>query len=195
MALPATVKVKISSEAAGYVSMTPVVVQQIPFIELLERIVSSCGSDAVQVAGMLERGVLVSGASRFRWEGLNIGAGDLQPAIDAMPKDEPHRAFDPSRCLRITLVSPRRRLDITAAGGAKRRLFRRSSFWDTLFGRLPQPAYVSYQHTDRADLYRLPASPEVLAHLRESSTLLVGRGLRTLVSTLQVSSIEFVTNR
>ena len=45
MALPATVRVKLSSEAAESISLTPVVVQELPIRELVEHMLGVTGKD------------------------------------------------------------------------------------------------------------------------------------------------------
>ena len=69
MSLPATVRVKLSSEAAGSISITRVVVQDLPVRDLVEHMLGITGKDEARVRELLLRGALVSGASRFRWSG------------------------------------------------------------------------------------------------------------------------------
>ena len=71
---PEIVTVKISSEAAGYLSLSPVVVEQMPLAELVELILSATGKSLARVCEVLRRGVLVAGASRFRWQGWDPDA-------------------------------------------------------------------------------------------------------------------------
>ena len=120
MSLPATIRVKISSEAAGYVAMTPVVVQEIAFTDLLGYISAAAGAETPAVASMLERGVVVSGASRFRWEGFAAPHDELAALLATLPKDDPARAFDAGRCQRITFVSQVRRYDLSREMGDRK---------------------------------------------------------------------------
>ena len=69
-------RVKLSSEAAGAISFTPVVVQELPMRELVEHILGVTGKDEPRIGEMLLRGTLVSGASRFRWEGWEADLAD-----------------------------------------------------------------------------------------------------------------------
>src|SRR5450756_1325760 len=73
MALPPTVRVKLSSEAAESISITPVVVQEMPVRELVEYMLGVTGKDEARIRELLLRGSLVSGASRFRWTGWDAG--------------------------------------------------------------------------------------------------------------------------
>src|SRR5438874_1143259 len=76
MALPDKVRVKLSSEAAEGISITPVVAREMPLRELVEYMLGVTGKDEGRVRELLLRGTLVSGASRFRWAGWEA---DPQP--------------------------------------------------------------------------------------------------------------------
>ena len=78
MSLPPTVRVKLSSEAAESISITPVVVQEMPVRELVEYMMGVTGKDEARIAELLLRGSLVSGASRFRWVGWEAAREDLR---------------------------------------------------------------------------------------------------------------------
>ena len=69
MPLPTSVRVKLSSEVAESISITPVVVRDIPIRELIEHMIGITGKDEARLHDLLLRGTLVSGASRFRWAG------------------------------------------------------------------------------------------------------------------------------
>jgi hypothetical protein len=194
MSLPVTIRVKISSEAAGYVALTPVVVQEIPFADLLEYISAAAGSDTAAVASMLQRGVVVSGASRFRWEGFAAPHDELSALLATLPKDDPSRAFDATRCQRLTFVSQARRFALSRTLASRNRLFR-GSFWDAFLSSLPAPAYVCYLHGERADLYRLTLIPPVAESLRQSAPLLTDRGAARLLTSHPFSKVEFVVPR
>jgi len=64
MALPPIVRVKLSSEAAESISITPVVVREMPVRELVEYMLGVTGKDEARIRELLLRGSLVSGASR-----------------------------------------------------------------------------------------------------------------------------------
>ena len=56
MALPPTVRVKLSSEAAESIALTPVVVQELPMRELVEHMLGVAGKDEARIREMLLRG-------------------------------------------------------------------------------------------------------------------------------------------
>ena len=53
----------------GSISITPVVVREMPLRELVEYMLGVTGKDEARIRELLLRGTLVSGASRFRWAG------------------------------------------------------------------------------------------------------------------------------
>ena len=66
------VRIKISSEGAGTIALTPVLVQEIPLDELIARIGAVSGKDPKRIRELLDTGTVVNGSSRFRWERLDV---------------------------------------------------------------------------------------------------------------------------
>src|SRR5436190_18656808 len=112
MALPDSVRVKLSSEAAESISITPVVVRDIPMRELIEHMLGVTGKDAPRVHELILRGTLVSGASRFRWSGWDAERADIEALLGTFPDRDPARPFAPELCIRATLRGPGRRIEI-----------------------------------------------------------------------------------
>ncbi len=132
MSLPPTVRVKLSSEAAESISITPVVIQEMPVRELVEYMMGVTGKDEARIAELLLRGSLVSGASRFRWVGWEAGLDDLRALLATFPDPDPARAFHAPSCVRATLRGGRQPIEITRQAGERKGLFQRDSFWDAL---------------------------------------------------------------
>jgi hypothetical protein len=151
--LPPTLDVKMSSEAAEYVALTPVVTSEMALAELLELVVDAVGLDAGRVAEILKRGSLVSGATRFRWAALGATPDDLHAALARLPRPEPARPLDAALCTEVVLVGRAGRTPISAAAGRKRRLFKRRSFWDELFASVADVRYMDYGYRAHADRY------------------------------------------
>src|SRR3954454_7583134 len=112
MALPPTIRVKLSSEAAGSISLTPVVAQELPLRELIEHMLGVTGKDEARIRELLLRGTLVSGASRFRWAGWAVDKGALGELLATFPDAEPDRAFAAERCVRVTLRGGRQAIEV-----------------------------------------------------------------------------------
>src|SRR3979411_1425865 len=134
MPLPPSVRVKLSSEVAESISITPVVVRDIPMRELIEHMLGITGKDEPRLHELLLRGTLVSGASRFRWIGWDADRDAIREVLASFPDPDPHRRFVAERCIRAALRGPGRRIEIPREVGVKKPLFRRVSFWDTLMG-------------------------------------------------------------
>lgn len=191
------IRVKLSSEEAGSISLTPVVVQEMPLHELLEHILASAGKDEERVRGLLRRGAVVSGASRFRWEGWDEDPASLREQLAAFPDPDPARPFSPAACIRAVLRAPGRRLEIDREAGAARRLLRRRSFWEVLtaVAAAGVPVYRDYSYRHRADCYLLPLTNVELTALRRAASLLAYSGLRDAIRQITYDSLELYTGR
>src|SRR5579872_3992610 len=103
MALPPTIRVKLSSEAAESIALTPVVVQEIAIRDLIEHMLGITGKNEARIRELLKRGTLVSGASRFRWTGWEADADGITEVLATFPDDDPTREFAAARCRRVIL--------------------------------------------------------------------------------------------
>ncbi len=155
MALPETVRVKLSSEAAESISLTPVVVQQLPIRELIEHILGIAGKDKPRIREILLRGTLVSGASRFRWIGWPVDDEGLREILAAFPDPDPSLPFLAGRCMRAILRGGRQAIEISREVGERKSLFQRSTFWHLLMEVVAAapPVYIGYSYRDRADRF------------------------------------------
>ncbi len=191
MALPEVVRVKLSSEEAGAVSITPVVVREIPARELVETMLGVTGKDAARIRELLLRGTFVSGASRFRWTGFAAEAADVEAMLSGFPDHDPARPFDAGRCTRAVLHGPGGRIELTREAGRQRRFLRKRSYWDVLMeiARAEPPRYVEYSYKEKADCYRMALPAESAAHLRKEAGLL---RYPTLEVQFRRSALDFV---
>lgn len=184
--LPAKVPVKISSEAAGYVSFTPVARQELEFSELVERILGVTGKRLSRIRDILSRGSFVSGSSRYRWEPFEADSGELGAVLDRFPDEQPGRLFDPEKCTMVVFQGRRGNIELPCETASKRRLFKKTSFWDVLMATFAAagPEYARYSYSDQADVYQVRLPPETLQTLLEHTKLLkypsVGAELRFL---------------
>src|ERR1700681_2728498 len=100
MPLPSSVRVKLSSEVAESISITPVVLRDIPVRELIEHMIGITGKDESRLHDLLLRGTLVSGASRFRWTGWDADREAIEQVLATFPDPDPKRPFTAKLCIR-----------------------------------------------------------------------------------------------
>src|SRR5438067_8364752 len=103
MPLPQTIRVKLSSEVAESIALTPVVIQEMAVRDLVEHVLGVTGKDEARIRDLLLRGTLVSGASRFRWAGWDAEVEGIREVLATFPDPEPLRAFAPESCVRAIL--------------------------------------------------------------------------------------------
>ncbi len=188
--LPETVRVKLSSEQAGAISLTQVVVRDMPVRELVEHMLGYTGKDEARVRGLLLRGTLVSGASRFRWAGWEPAAGEVTALLATFPDPEPGRPFDAGRCVRAVLRGGRVAIAIPREAGLRKGLLRRTAFWEVLMREVAgaEPRYQDYSYKERADVYGVEFSAEAAARVSTAAGMIVYSTLRE-----QVGAGEFTT--
>src|SRR3954454_5005020 len=118
MALPPTIRVKLSSEAAGSISLTPVVAQELPVRELIEHMLGVTGKDEGRIRELLLRGSLVSRGSRFRSDGWEVDVVELRELLGTFPDPDPSCPFRAAQCTRIILRGGRQAIEITREAGS-----------------------------------------------------------------------------
>src|ERR1035437_4091078 len=197
MALPPTVRVKLSSEAAESISITPVVVQEMPVRELVEYMLGVTGKDEARIRELLLRGSLVSGASRFRWTGWDAGLGNLRELLATFPDPDPSRRFAATNCTRATLRGGRQPIEISRQAGARKGLFQRESFWDALMKVIDAatPAYAGYSYRERSDRYLREFTQAEIGQLRAASRLVRYTILSDQIRTLVFNHAELFVKR
>jgi hypothetical protein len=173
MGLPDTIRVKISSEAAGSISLTPVVVQEISIIELLQHILAVTGKDVPRICEVLSRGSLVGGASRFRWIAIEANPSDLERPLSRFPDPDPALRFQSGRCVRAVLRGERGQVAVSKELAEKRRIFRDRSVWDVLMAIAAggELAYAGYSYRERADRFRMELSSSASVELKRSTEI------------------------
>jgi hypothetical protein len=192
MALPQSIRVKLSSEAAEAISLTPVVVQEMAVRELIEHMLGIPGKDEVRIRELLKRGTLVSGASRFRWLGWEADADSVREMLGSFPDADPSRLFEAVRCMRVTLRNARSGVEIAREAGARKGLFQRTSFWDLLMevAAAGNAAYGGYSYKDRADRYTRELLAAESDRIRAASDGVRFSTLRDQVRALAITHIE-----
>ncbi|HTM47393.1 MAG TPA: hypothetical protein VL285_01850 [Bryobacteraceae bacterium] len=197
MSLPETIRVKLSSEAADTISITPVVLRDIPMRELIEHMLGVTGKDTPRIHELLLRGTLVSGASRFRWAGWDSDRAAIGEMLATFPDPDPLRPFSASRCVRASLRGPGRRIEIPREVGQRKPLFRRSSFWDTLMDVVVQSEtrYLDYSYRERADCYAASLSLDGLEKLRARAGLVKYTTLQQQIRQSHLETVDLWVTR
>ena len=195
MPLPSIIRVKVSSEAAESISLSPVVAQDMRFEELLAVVVSVTGKDASRVREILQRGSLVSGASRFRWDRLDVSDDDLAPVVASFPDPDPQRPFDPVSCVHVLIRGHLTQIAIGKEAARRKRLFRRRSLWDEILELAQGVAYAGYSYKERADMYRVKLDPPRQKRLRQAAQLSPYSSISRQIEAAALDSIEFFVKR
>jgi len=196
MALPATVRVKLSSEAAEGISLTPVVVQDLPIRELIEHMLGITGKDEPRIIDLLRRGTLVAGASRFRWQGWAADPESVRELLAAFPDPDPSLAFAAERCFRAILRGGRQAIALPREAVARKGLFRRETFWDRLMEVVgPAPAYGGYSYRDRADRFLREFSVVETERLRGATGAVRYSTLKDQIQSAGFTQAELLVSR
>ena len=197
MALPATIRVKLSSEAAGAIAITPVVVQELPIRELVGHMLAVAGKNEPRLLEILLRGSLVSGASRLRWTGWEADHESLGDLLATFPDPDPTIGFAPERCKRAVLTGGRQAIEIAREAAGSRGWLRRSGFWEELMQMVSAsgPAYGGYSYRAEADLYRCLLTAGACARLRAAAQSLRHSKLRNRIQSEAFAAVEVYTER
>jgi hypothetical protein len=190
-----TVRVKLSSEEAGSISLTPVVVREMPFGELLEEIAAVHGKDRERIAATLKRGSVAAGATRFRWQPMELSEAELASALACLPDDDPERAFETARCTQLLFTGPGVRIVVLREVAEARRLFRRTSFWNVLPQVAGAPQYVGYSYRERADIFRASLTAAQRESIRMALPALKHAALARRIHLAPFEAIEFLVPR
>ena len=197
MALPQTVRVKLSSEVAEAISITPVVVQELAVRELVEHLLGIAGKDERRIRELLLRGTLVSGASRFRWAGWDADIESLRELLATFPDADPARPFAAAGCIRATLRGGRHAIEIPRQAAARKSLFQRTTFWDALMEVVgaSHPAYSGYSYRERADRYLREFSAAEAERVRAAAAAVRYSALREQIRSVGFARAELYVTR
>lgn len=197
MSLPDVIRVKLSSEGADTISVTQVVVEEMATRDLLERILAVTGKDAPRIHDILRRGTLVSGASRFRWNGWDADAALIEEALRAFPDPDPARPFDASRCVRVVLTAAAHKVEIARRAASETRFLGRRHFWGALMDAVPREAleYRGYSYRERGDWYHAALAAAASESLRRDAVLLRYSALERQVRAARWDALDLLAGR
>lgn len=198
MALPETVRVKLSSEEAGAISLTGVVVQDLPVRELVGHILSLAGKDIPRIHRILLRGSLMSGATRFRWQGWDAEEAALAELLAGFPDPEPGRTFAAELCVLAILRGNSYGIEVPHDAGARTPRFHRgASFWDVLMetAAAAGPRYYGYSYRRSADRFDAALSAAAARGLGEAAAALVYSSVRDRIRATGLLTVELYVER
>ena len=197
MALPATIRVKLSSEAAESIALTPVVVQELPVRDLVEHMLGVTGKDEVRIREVLLRGSLVSGASRFRWTGWQADLDSLRELLATFPDPDASRPFRAASCVKAVLRGGRSPIEIPRQAVSAKTLFQRQTFWDGLMEVVGAGAmhYAGYSYRERTDRYSREITTAEMQRIRDAADLVKFSTLRDQIRTVAFLSAELHVTR
>ena len=190
--LPPVVRVKISSEAAGAIALSPVVVQEIQTTELVRLMLGVARKDVDRIVDLLARGSLVSGASRFRWEPLTTNATQIAELLRSYPDDDPLRPLDWNLLRSVRFRS----FELLREEMTPTRWLKRRSFFQALSSlKGDRLHYVEYSYKESADVYRGSLSAEEHNEVRAAASLLPHPALRTRIAQADLSPLTVLISR
>ncbi len=197
MGLPASIRVKISTEAAESLALTPVVVREMPVRELIEAMLGVAGKDAARIRDLLGRGALVSGASRLRWQGWTAELEGIEAVLASFPDPEPERPFVAAGCVRAVIKGGNARIEIARDAARERRLLQKQCFWDALMevAAASAPRYAGYSYRERADHYSAEIAHDAAERLREAAGLIRYSVLEGQVRRARAETMELFVER
>ena len=197
MALPQPVRVKLSSEVAEAISITPVVLQELPVRELVEHLLGIAGKDEPRIREILLRGTLIVGATRFRWAGWDADVASLRELLATFPDADPARPFAAAGCIRVTLRGGRHPIEIPREAAARKSLFQRQTFWDLLMEVVAAsgPAYSGYSYRERADQYLREFTVVEAERVRAAATAVRYSALREQIRSVGFAAAELYVTR
>ncbi|HWP83984.1 MAG TPA: hypothetical protein VNN17_02240 [Terriglobia bacterium] len=192
-----TIRVKMVSEAAEYVSVTHVVQRDCTLPELVEILLPVVGTDAARIQKMMRVGTVSTGEYRYRWEGLDVAVNELEAILNVLPHDEPGRPFEPQKCFLARFRRSLETLDLPREGALRKALFARQSFWEALmeFAARRRLEYAGYSHADKADRFTLPLDAECWQHLKGLLPLLKPQSAAARLEQMRPESIDLLTRR
>jgi hypothetical protein len=197
MQLPETIRVKLSSEDAGAISITPVLVQELSMRELIEHLLGVAGKDEARIREILLRGTLVVGASRFRWQGWEPDLPGVRALLATFPDPDPSRPFAAEHCVRAILRGGRQAVEIPRDAAGHKRLFQRDSFWDLVMevAVAAELRYGGYSYRERADRYIRDFSAAEVERIRAGSSRVKYSTLRDQILRAAFQQAELLVPR
>jgi hypothetical protein len=173
------------------------VVQEFAIRDLVENILAVTGKDEARVGDLLLRGSLVNGASRFRWQGWEADPKEVGELLASFPDPDPARPFAAARCVRAVLRGGLRVIDLPREAAARKGLFQRVSFWETLMGVAAEgtACYSGYSYRERCDRYLRELTHGDVVRIRAAGESVSYSTVREQIRTVAFSQMELFATR
>jgi hypothetical protein len=202
MALPELIPVRYAEDAAGYLSMRPVVNQTFRLNELMDMIVSVVGKDPERVHQILHTGAVVYNGYHYWWNPIPAERAEVTWLVESFPDDDPSRSFVPKSATAVLLESgggtQRNLIEIAIQEAKEKKLFAKNSPWTLLLQAAADetPRYEKYSYARHADLFRLTLSLDRAQALLAAILKAAPHGLHNRLSALRPpSALTFVCPR
>ncbi len=188
--------VKISKEDAGAISLTRVLQQRVAVRDLVAQIVAITGKDGPRIASILQRGSLVKGLSRLRWQGFDATVA-VDACLLAIPDPWPQRPFVLEEVESVEVANARHSVSVPMHLMRRGRLLRRGTFLDALRAMVPlaMPVYQHYDYEARADAFSCTLSAECAHGLQQAARLLPDAALRSMLMASPAHRLRFLVPR
>jgi hypothetical protein len=202
MSLPELIPVRYAEDAAGYLSMRPVVNQTFRLNELADMVVSVVGKDPERVEQILHTGAVVYNGYHYWWDPIPADLSEVTTLVKSFPDDDPARSFDPASATAVLFESgggtQRNLIEIEIQEAKEKKLFAKSSPWALLLQAAAEeaPRYEKYSYARHADFFRLTLALDRGQALLAAILKAAPHGLHSRLSGLRPpSALTFVCPR
>ena len=190
------IRVKMMSEAAEYVTISPVVQRDHTLAELIELMLPVLGRDADRIGQLLRAGTFSNGDFRYRWQAAEVTPEEITLVLSSLPGPDPSREFRLENCHRVRFRRGAESLDLSRERAEKKSLFARQSFWDGLRAFADHGLnYADYSYADKADVFTRPLDKDGLEQLIALLPLLKARSTADRLARLRPDRLDCLSRR
>ena len=180
------------------ISITPVVVQEMPIRELVEHMLGVTGKDEARMRELLLRGTLVSGASRFRWADGKPMDRRYSRSAGYLSRSRPRRALRAGAFVRPSCAAGRQAIEIPRGGRVAQAAVPARQFWQALMQAKPAAGGCATRRIPTKSMLtctRGAGPPRQWSACAPARDLVTYSALRDRVRTEPFTSVEFYVER
>ena len=193
---PEKIRVKMMSEAADYVTVSPVVQRDHSLAELIELMLPVLGRDAARIGQLLRVGTFSNGDFRFRWQAAEVIAEEIDLVLSSLPGPEPLREFHLDNCHLVRFRRGVESLDLPREWAEKKSIFARQSFWDGLRAFADHNLkYTEYSYADKSDVFTCSLDIDAFDQLIALLPLLKASNTADRLMSLRPDRLDWLTLR